>query len=476
VGARLGPACALAAAVAAALAGAIPAAAQDRSPPSPCARADYLVSVGRLKEAREEYLEIRKLLNAQCATDGIGKVAERRVQALRKLAEIERLRKSKAPDAEEREKMARAELETLDGELAAAAKPKEKPEEPKHERKGKKGDTNFEKIANYGKWVLSLLAFAGLGLLAAVVVGRIPPIRRLARRFSKTCWAVARADDDTRKRFWRWVLRGIVRFVDWFYGVQFRVDSIDGPGKGAGDPASVKSVLQDAFGGSAAELQPGVDLTVAAPEAGSLTEDLAEAVKDLPHGAIAAALLRLGRKILPRDAFFLRGRLIPPNGQGIGLTLLLSTSRGHVRYTATLWEADYYPTPESASEDEEREPPLYRLAVAGAAWAQYMILEHRGDERARGRLGAQKWESFALLQAGIHAHDEEESFDDARILYAAALGADESNHPARLNLGAVQRRLSEPELAIENLEPVEHETVQIAEDPCTANADGDADG
>lgn len=331
-----------------------------------------------------------------------------------------------------------------------------------------RANDGFDYLADFGQFGLLVAVLCGIvGLLAAGPV-RLPIVRGLARAYTTSHKGSPNPYETRRnvrkKRHRRWRMHA----VGWFYGGQIKVESFTAA-EGAGDAASFAAVVQDALGSSSAAVDAGVDVMVPSTESDVLA-DIADSVKDLPHGKVAQALLNIGRKTLPRDAFFLKGHLLPPADRGAGLTLALSTRRGRVRSTTTLWEKTYTVGSAPAASgvggitsrtnardgdaapkesDKGANPFPYELALAGAAWAEYRISEHRRDPRLE-LLGTRDWQSYAYLQTGL-AKERTAGSVAAQPLFARAVDQDATNVVAALNLAISEIREKDFDRAIARL-------------------------
>jgi hypothetical protein len=299
-------------------------------------------------------------------------------------------------------------------------------------------------------------------LIAAIVVAtlavlRIPPVR-----------VAIRARLQRRGR--------VPEGLSWLAGTALHMEAFSGSPK-AGDPAAVTAVLGAQLGGAGVRRPlPGVDLATTPYRTSSVLDDIAEAVKGLPRGTALAALIKVGQKLLPRYDMYLTGYLLQSPQRGSGLVLSIVSDAGTVTSSGALWadileprlgwpEPGYgaapktHADPRTAGGDGGSGPPrsgstpergvgnatadhgsapsdVLRLALAGAVWVQYQLLDQLGQADFQ-HLHTHSWRSAALFEVAVHDESSREN-RDLRALYALAVDRDPDNLPALFNLAVLE--------------------------------------
>ncbi len=297
---------------------------------------------------------------------------------------------------------------------------------------GKIAEDRYDDLRDAGSWLAVNLAVVGLiALLLLFTVARVPFIRNWGRKLGEI--ERARPHAGVRSRLRRHSSDLVRSGAAWIWGTSVRVESM-----AAGTEDELRPTVNGLIGGSAGLGDTGVDL--ATGESGTdLVEELATAIKDVPHGKVVATLLPLVRKSLPRAAYFVRIQSLTDEGEQPGVSVSLATRRSIVRAADVLWEADFAGG-HVAAKGENAVPVL---AIAAAAWADYKILEHRGRldvaERVRGTC---EWRSYALFRVGVE-QQRAGRYDAAHALFAEALDYDPTNWPALFNLAVCDLRRGE---------------------------------
>lgn len=416
-------------------------------PDKACAEADYLLRQGMLTDARREYRDLLRIdKRLPCAPRGIGEVAAQRAQALdsQRRGNEALVTAEEADDEATRQRIREEAARHFD----RAVKLDQSLKQPVKKDKtwpGAASDwlqraaTNvFDFLADFGRFLLAIATALGVVAAVGLLGSRLRGARKWARKHTRGLVTPLSKRESLGRRA-----------LGWLYGLQFTIQAIESADET--QAKTLKAQLQDAFGASDARLGTGVDLMTPSATGSDALAEFADALKDVPQGKFAAALLRLGRKALPRDAFFLSGALLPAGERGAGLTLALATRGGEVRYTTTLWETSYSA---EATNKDGCPGAVYRLAVAGAAWAESQVFDHRHDRlRRRALLGTSDWESYAYTMAGVACRDAGLA-RDARQLFARAASSDVSNITALLNVAVLELGRQTRGLAVERLECV----------------------
>lgn len=207
--------------------------------------------------------------------------------------------------------------------------------------------------------------------------------------------------------------------------------------------------LRDALGTASAPLGQGVDLATGSDNADQVLDEVSSALDKLPQGQLLVEAWRFLRLVLLSSPLTVDGKVLAKGQRGVGVSLTIARGR-HIIRTTTLWQLTYelgsLPT-----DDEKTPPPLDRLAIAGAAWAQYEWLGWLRGQELRKSLGTDDWQSFAFLKVGCHTMVHDASRDLAQALFAQAVDRDPENREALFNLAVIDRRRDEPGQAIERL-------------------------
>ncbi len=304
---------------------------------------------------------------------------------------------------------------------------------------------------------IAVLVLTGIALVVVIVLAilRLPPLRALVRSWARG--------------------RDVPIWLSWVAGTALHLDTFTASPE-VGDASAVAAVLGAQLGGAGVRRPlAGVDLATTPYRSTSVLENIAEAVKGLPKGQALAALIKLGQQLLPRDDLYLRGYLLESPHRGAGLVLSIVSDRGQVTSSGTLWADILEPcklTPggggagagaagagaagaggaagaagalgagagaggaANAGGEDKPTRDVLRLALAGAAWVQYQLLEEMGQATSR-YVRTTNWRSAALFEVAVHdEHDRDNR--GLRALYALALDRDPGNLPALFNLAVLE--------------------------------------
>jgi hypothetical protein len=300
---------------------------------------------------------------------------------------------------------------------------------------------------------IAVLVLTGIALVVVIVLAilRLPPLRALVRSWARG--------------------RDVPIWLSWVAGTALHLDTFTASPE-VGDASAVAAVLGAQLGGAGVRRPlAGVDLATTPYRSTSVLENIAEAVKGLPKGQALAALIKLGQQLLPRDDLYLRGYLLESPHRGAGLVLSIASDRGQVTSSGTLW-ADILepcrPTPApggagagaagaavgaagaagagaagagaggaaNAGGEDKPTRDVLRLALAGAAWVQYQLLEEMGQATPR-YVRTTNWRSAALFEVAVHDERDRDN-RGLRALYALALDRDPGNLPALFNLAVLE--------------------------------------
>jgi hypothetical protein len=299
---------------------------------------------------------------------------------------------------------------------------------------------------------IAVLVLTGIALVVVIVLAilRLPPLRALVRSWARG--------------------RDVPIWLSWVAGTALHLDTFTASPE-VGDASAVAAVLGAQLGGAGVRRPlAGVDLATTPYRSTSVLENIAEAVKGLPKGQALAALIKLGQQLLPRDDLYLRGYLLESPHRGAGLVLSIASDRGQVTSSGTLW-ADILepcrPTPApggdgagagaavaaagaagaggagagaggaaNAGGEDKPTHDVLRLALAGAAWVQYQLLEEMGQATPR-YVRTTNWRSAALFEVAVHDERDRDN-RGLRALYALALDRDPGNLPALFNLAVLE--------------------------------------
>jgi len=281
-------------------------------------------------------------------------------------------------------------------------------------------------------------------------------------------------------------------YLSWLAGTALHVEAFKGS-DGAGDPEAVHAVLSAQLSGAGVRRPlAGVDLATTPYRTGSVLEDIGEAVKGLPRGKALAALIKLAQKLLPRYDLYVQGYLLQSPERGSGLVLNIISDAGQVNSSGTLWadilepysdpppvsgEAPTPPAtpPRTPSAAPEGKPAgdVLRLALAGAVWVQYRLLEETRQVDSR-HVRTLQWRSAALFEVAVH---DEGSRDHRglRALYALALDRDPGNLPALFNLAVLELHDGCTPLACSRLRALLDALAQEAQAQAGQTGNGESD-
>ncbi len=191
-----------------------------------------------------------------------------------------------------------------------------------------------------------------------------------------------------------------------------------------------------------------------------------------PEAKVAAALVSLLDRVLPRRMWEITGTVLPVDpSRGVGLTVAIARRDGRKEKEITLWEAEFAqvapadtgPTAQAnnastapakiASTAPTNTPPAERLEtliLAAAVWLGYELARRRrvktlvtGRTEAAQTLGTAEWRSYADFAIGDR-HQKNGETIDARRAYFRALDADDANLGALLNLAGLLLYRPEP--------------------------------
>jgi Domain of unknown function (DUF4332) len=207
--------------------------------------------------------------------------------------------------------------------------------------------------------------------------------------------------------------------------------------------------LRDALGEASAPLGQGVDLATGTDNADAVLGGVNGALADLPQGKLLQGAWQLLRLLVSVAPLRVAGTIIPRESRGYAVSLTVARGR-HLIATETLWQESYEVGPVDAGA-EATDPPWQRLAIAGAAWAQYVWLDRLGGTPLTQALGTADWQSFAFLQVGRDVMANEADRELAQTLFARAVDRDPGNREAAFNLAVMERRRDDPGQAIERL-------------------------
>jgi tetratricopeptide (TPR) repeat protein len=154
-------------------------------------------------------------------------------------------------------------------------------------------------------------------------------------------------------------------------------------------------------------------------------------------GKTAVAVIEFLVNALPRRRFILSGELQPAGDSGAGVSLALRSEDTYDSLTA-LWAIPFEIQSDGTS-------PYQRMVIPAAAWSDYCLTRALG-----GRLLSRDPLSWAFFRAGLERQRLGED-DAARSLYEQALGHDGRNIGALANLGLIERRNQNYEIAEEHL-------------------------
>jgi hypothetical protein len=430
-------------------ASALPVAAQA---PGPCAAPQALTAARQLSAAQASY---ERLLDVDepppCAGKGLASVLERQAEARKKLAF--------ARDQEVRERPLRArglyqDALMIDASLTEATeaverlRPKPQPESDDDtlhdvgDDIGAWAERRASDLGNLLKAVGVVLGALALGLALLALVGavllRISPIKRFVRR---RAWKVRRsslfAAAWLKRRAYglgRWLFKPFA----WATATPLQVEELTGGKADSGKAAT--QALKGFLPAVTARRDAGVTFVTTPFAAKTALEEVTDLLSSLPQGKVAAAMLKIGRRILPRDTLHVSGSVVTSTERGPGLALSLGDTRGTSVASTVLWAADFDPylAPDTKKDsDEER---MLRLTLVAAVWAEFTALRHHGvlkdNKEWRRHLGTREWMSYAFLQvATIERKHRDELVTQAG--YVRALDRDPRNVHALVNLAQV---------------------------------------
>jgi hypothetical protein len=286
--------------------------------------------------------------------------------------------------------------------------------------------TWFERLGTLTAFAVLVLTALAVVVVIALAIVRLPPLRALVHRLARG--------------------RDVPVSLSWLAGTSLHMDTFEAS-PDAGDQKAVAAVLAAQLGGAGVR-RPlgGVDLATTPYRSASVLDNISEAVKELPEGRALAALIKLGQQLLPRDDVYLRGYLLNSPERGAGLVLNLVSDTGQVQSSGTLWADLLEPGSETPAQAADRQaspqpavpPDVLRLALAGAAWVQFQLLEELGLDDLN-HVRTTNWRSAALFEVAVH-DEGHRSEQELRALYALALDRDPGNLPALFNLAVLELR------------------------------------
>ena len=272
----------------------------------------------------------------------------------------------------------------------------------------------FDRLTTIAETAVFLATAIAVVTVIALVLMRWPPLRRrirvCAQRHEEIPW-----------------------WLSWVAGTALHLGAFTAS-PGAGDAQALAAVLSAQLGGAGVRRPlAGVDLAATPYRTSSALEDISEAVKGLPNGKALAALIKLGQKLLPRSDLYLTGYLLSSPERGAGLVLSIVSDSGQVRSSGTLWSDILEPT---ATAEQRSKGDVLRLAIAGAVWAQFQLIEEL-NASVTPYAHTVNWRSASLFEVAVH---DEGSRDNRglRALYALALDRDPDNLPALFNLAVLE--------------------------------------
>jgi hypothetical protein len=334
----------------------------------------------------------------------------------------------------------------------------------------------FELLTEIAAAAVFVLIVIAVVVVIALAILRAPPLRR-----------------RIRSRTQRW--SEVPGWLSWLAGTALHMDKFSASPE-VGDPEAVATMLGAQLSGAGARRPlAGVDLATTPYRTSSVLDDIAETVKGLPNGQVLAALIKLGQKLLPRSDLYVRGYLLSSPERGAGLVLSIVSDAGQVASSGTLWADVLEPyanpmgadlgawqatddgtdqgTNHGAQQQADPNPPLnanhgvnavapqkasvarpqgdvLRLAIAGAVWVQFQLLEEIGQADLST---VRNWRSASLFEVAVHDEGSRDS-RGLRALYALALDRDPGNLPALFNLAVLELHAGYTTLACARLRTI----------------------
>lgn len=279
------------------------------------------------------------------------------------------------------------------------------------------------------------LVFAVLLLLGAVLL-RIWPIKRSVRRAAWNLRRMSLLAAGRRKRYLVGIARWILKPLAWGTATPLRVEQPKDGAKGADAMRAIAGLLPTVTTRGTG----GVDFVVSPFAAKTALEEVTDVFAGVPQGKVAAAVIKLARRALPRDTLNVSGVGLDSPQRGAGLALSLVDAAGNSIASRVLWASDFDPYAEPGAEEEAEGDRLLRLAWGGAIWAEFAALRHHralgGDDDWRRYLGTRDWMSYALAQIAVYGRNDRSSLV-TQAAYARALDRDPHNLHALSNLARI---------------------------------------
>lgn len=307
------------------------------------------------------------------------------------------------------------------------------------------------------------LSFAVLSVVLALVL-RLPFVAAGGRRLARKRVDQPELDDGRLARGWCRLVRELGFAAHWLVGYDLVVEDFaptgaasaaaqvvavgtasgevvpaDPYGQLSSEASTVAAAVRATLGDSGLPTAPGgVDFVRGASGAGPVLDAVSDAMRELPQMKWLAPLLRLGRTIMPREAYVLHGELMPTGSRGHGLVLVLAERGAGVIQSDTLLEQTFDPAlgRRTAPDQPAQVDALYRLGAGAAAWTLCHLLEIRNENDALDKLGTRDWHSYAYFRTGVLCHEAGHP-EKGQALYARALERDPENQLALFNLASI---------------------------------------
>lgn len=275
-----------------------------------------------------------------------------------------------------------------------------------------------------GAWQIIVVVFVGLTIIGALAYRLV---QRMAERRPRFRAWVCPPDGTS------WLGRRLVR-------LQVKVGELGGGKDGdlAGGDAS--ALLEHAINPRGPAAFP-FDRVPAAATTDQTVTDIATVLGAVPHGDIAAAVLKLVPSIFPRPTAVVGGRLLPVDDLGAGLVLSIQGPHGDM-YDNVLRGCQYDPAPDAAAPVQQG-----RLIGPGSVWLRHHLSALAGkpptaEARVKAEMLATAGEQWSA------AHDPAR----AAACYSRALELDPGLLPALHNLAVAEIRLGSYWTAVSRLD------------------------